>query len=795
MLFDHPDIGDVQKYVYLEGIILEVYLESPSLPPEKWDTADVKYEHEKVFENAPIRYHCTTIGVNRANGALVDGGRGFDKNDKVILMAKIGTAPGLGEEYEKMYVVAHRDGICPCVYNYLFMRISPTTLIPHSPPYGIWREGEYVPNNPGSHVDEMCMMWDVAKKAPANVYNPVTKQPYTFPVSMEAFKPAMDYFKFADDELFTLEAQGDEQSQEAGFVPDWRSDIQGDKIRDGARNDSWWTSYDIYANPILNMFSGFVMDIALDADGLSTGAFTRLKNDLAAKKESIEAWKLASPSAFNDQERQFIVAAKGTDGVTLSGGSYHLQAAFGEDEIWVCAKNVYMGMIVSYCDSKWKFTRLREFPPVLTIGNPILGKLTSGGIAPGGNVLGDVSIALAASITQSGDANIFSYGALKRINEGALHRTSHPALKTMGFGSWLAKQNTIPKNTTEPVFQTAINTRLESVDAWYRYDNWMNSIQCSSASYGVDRTWWFASSAQQWRIKSYFIDTPIGSMWYSSPVVEVALWHITGFNILLGGPTCRKDVPLKTHFIRHTKHTQRIVTQVYIAQRQGVTLWDDPERTFIRQEPYKGVYDLCGTMLKPEVADQLERLNNKVSYYNAQIATLDQNTVQLWEAADANQRDVLRRSEFTKDVISKYIEYSDARNAAQAEIAAIPLVDVPSDSIAFVDVPGIGWARYDTLTDLQKKSILSNRVYLRTRYAGEQSYVSPAPLRNNRNEVEIMAASDMYSDLQDRYGQMNPVKQTRSAILEAEIEKLITQYYSGRDAKELSEFQFEARIV
>jgi len=64
-----------------------------------------------------------------------------------------------------------------------------------------------------------------------------------------------------------------------------------------------------------------------------------------------------------------------------------------------------------------------------------------------------------------------------------------------------------------------------------------------------------------------------------------------GFSIFAGGPTCRRDVPLKTSFNRQTKHSKRVVAQIYIVQRQAVTQWDDPSRTFVRQELNKGIYD------------------------------------------------------------------------------------------------------------------------------------------------------------------------------------------------------------
>jgi hypothetical protein len=155
-LLNHPTFGDIQSFVYLEGKVLKVYLEDSLTAEALWDTADVEYENHKIFLNAAIRYHCTPVGINRTNGAIVDGGRGFDVGDQVVLMAKIGTTPHLGEEYEKMYVVSHRDGVVPCSYNYLLIRMSAGAFIPHNPPYGVWRGGTYVPNNPGSHDHEYC---------------------------------------------------------------------------------------------------------------------------------------------------------------------------------------------------------------------------------------------------------------------------------------------------------------------------------------------------------------------------------------------------------------------------------------------------------------------------------------------------------------------------------------------------------------------------------------------------------------------------------------------------------------
>jgi hypothetical protein len=986
-LFDHKTIGDVQKYVYLEGTIKKIYLEDDDIAEALWDTADVEYENKKMFYNAPVRYHCQATGIERTNGAVADGGRGFDVGDKVILMAKIGSAPGKGEEYEKVYVVAHRDGPVPCTYNFLFIRISATALLPHAPPYGDWIRVEnnltYVARTPESHAAEYCTVWDAKKGAPANVYNPVTKLPYVFPVTVEDFKPALDIFRFCDEELFTLDSQGDEQSQEAGFIPDWKSDFQGELIRAGANPNTWWTTYSISGNPVLSLLIDTELALATDGAGAADGTFklSMAKFDAARVENGlISKWKEASPLAFNEDIRSFDV--KGSDATremplsvqerlqelqkligeqtdligkitivysiadtakierwkilgaipertpaeqseyvglntsqlilkynaygsagssassmisrwealyarlpltdqveqaefvaitfdaaivlylkykairvaaqlevdiilaknefvaweiahdkdmkTLKGSSYHMQFAYGEDEIWLCAKNVYAGMVVNACDAMWKFGRVSTLPPVIEIGNPaaerLMGQadLASAGLTRQSIIsLSDIALFLAADITQADDANIFSYGTLKRINDGGFHRTTHPALKTQGIGSWRMTQAKIPREEKEPTVITALNTRSEAIDVWHRYDNWMNSIPYSYATWGVDRTSWFKSEAMQWKIKADFIDTPIGSMWHAAPAWEAALWYLSGLSFSTGAITARKDVPINTQFIRQTKHSRRVIAQIYIVQRQGLSMFEDPARTFMKQELNKGIYDHFTPVIPPEVQIELDALQAIVTDMTAQIKKIDAEKIARWDVLNlklpvTNPTLLAELEELEKDpAIISYRSFKDLKNTTQASIDAIlhPLEIIKYVAAHIEGQPddGIKNDDYYTLTAEQKKSLISDRVYVRTKYPGEVDYVPPAALRANRNEVEIMASCDLYSALKTQKadgtqpvageeisgGTCNPTKQVRRGLLEYEIQKLFALYYSGSGlgVKDFSAVQFEARII
>jgi len=816
--FNHPTFAAIQSHVFLTGEILAVYLEGDGAPMSDWDTADVKYEGEKIFSNAAIRYHCQAVGVDRDNGAIADAGRGFDAGDKVILMAEIGTAAGKGEEYAKMYVIGHLTGPKACTYNYLLLRVG-DSLKPLAPPYGEWSNGVYVRKVEDDLIHEYATMWDAARGRPCSIKDPRTGINYAFPVKTEDLKPILDGFSFVDEELFTLRSQGDAESQEAGFTPDWKSDVQGEKIRAGAPPSAWWTSYDIYANPVFNLLSNMSLALFTDNEGAANGTFSKTMEKYAAAEEQIAAWKAASPEAFGEDVREFDVAgseadteiapedqakiqelqelvgqltdligaldstkiirwqtlygmvpisdpalqaefvslsasqdvvkykayssrkealeaeisalvggdsgtswavAHDKDGSPLKGTSLHMQTAYGEDEIWVCAKNIYDGLIVDYCDAAWKFVRLTNLPPVLPIGNEAANRLLGYpwlglGAMSGVMSMDDIYMMLATDASQAGDNNIFSYATLKRINDGGFHRTSHPAMKHEGVGSWRMTQNEIPHLPDEPACISALNTRMESIDAWHRYDNWMMSLPYSCATHGVDRTWWFRSNAEQWRIKALYIDTPLGGMWYQAPAWEAGIWHMSGFNLISGAITARRDLPVNTKFNRQTKHSRRMLCQIYIVQRQAVTMYENPELVFVKQELNKGIYD----HMDPE---QIKWVHG--------------------------------------------------------------------------DEPG-QMVDYTLLEPKQKAALIEDRVYLRSTYDGDTDYEPPAALRANRNEVEIMAACDLYSTLKTNFGRMSPNDQIRNGRLEHEIQKLIARYYAdeGYGPKEFSAFDLEARIV
>ena len=120
------------------------------------------------------------------------------------------------------------------------------------------------------------------------------------------------------------------------------------------------------------------------------------------------------------------------DGKPLKGSSYHMQTAYGEDEIWVCGKNVYQGLVISACDAAWKFLRLPILPPALPIGNNAAERLAGGsaiipGLAFGATLsLADIQLCLASDIMIRDDNNIFSYGSPEKNQRWRLPQDISP---------------------------------------------------------------------------------------------------------------------------------------------------------------------------------------------------------------------------------------------------------------------------------------------------------------------------------------------------------------------------------
>lgn len=705
---NHKNLGDVQKHAYLLGTITQVYSKSDEVAEKYWDTADIMVgDYEYVWPNAPVFYHCYTDAKIRENGAIVDGAKGFAVGDSVVILCELIT-PSVGAQRQigDVKVVGHKKGPVKCAYNYVFIRCSLAELEPLSL------------NDETANFEEQCIVFDVLTKNLAKILDPDNTDQYlSFPCPINKLKPFLASVDFLGVDLWDSFSQGDNEIQIAGVTPNWKSDVQGEDIRGSVNASDWWTTYNISGNPVQNLFEDMSLTLMTDDEGAATGTYSKTQAILDSTKKDIQKWDDRS-SGFEQDSREYSVTgppnldiphAIGTDGHLLKKAtSIHIQAAFGEDEVWLCAVNSYDGMIVTYCDQMWKFIRMSSLPPAIPIPGLIenwenlsrdatIGSALPGGMASG-MMIEDIGPALASDILlggKGGENDIWSWGTLKRINEGAYHRTIHPAI----INSLVLRTTAIPQNTeAEPTYLSALNFRQDNIKAWYRYDNWNSTFDYITNNFGVDPTWWFRSTAQQIGCEAVYVDTPIGSLWYNSPNWKGFVYHLYALQVGSVLMTARQDRALLQDFKESCKHSHNVVCQVYVVQRTSLTLWSIKADTFVKQ--------MAG-----------------VDPYNSVPSENDE------------------------------------------------------DPIAYAKMPDNTYKHFNELTPEEIESLISERIFLYT-----DSPDQTESLRLSRNEIEVMASADFYSDLYADFERRNPVDQERCPELEAEIASLIKSVTNQADS-------------
>jgi hypothetical protein len=377
----------------------------------------------------------------------------------------------------------------------------------------------------------------------------------------------------------------------------------------------------------------------------------RLAESIKKKNEQIEAAEKGEvPFSYTQ--------AYLPDGSLAYNNSFHLVTGYGENEIWVCAKNTYQGMVVSYCDAMWKFVQWTTISDVLSVPNEAIKRLHTyaglGTVAPGtasatsSIMIANLSIAVAADITisASGGSGIFSYALLKRVYEGLYHRSSFPCDREYSF---LAVTRPIPEDEAqEPQYKTAINTRREVVQVWDRYDNWQNTMGFSYAVLGVDRSWWWRSEGQEWLWECRFLDTPIGSLMLEPPRFSAGIWYM--YQIQSPISIYRHDSKVFCEHREISLQSSKMCLQIYVVQRSAISLWAETETGFVKQELTKGPY-----------TSKFERDGVEgVSYVN-----VDGEMVLYKDLDDEAKADLLEKRFYVSAVDEDGNAYSDMRGSLQ----------------------------------------------------------------------------------------------------------------------------------
>lgn len=721
---NHNTFGCIAKTVYLPGRILKVYPEDEDHADSIWDTADVEFAstfspHGDIWQNVPIFYHCRDDVTERPNGALVGAADGFDEGDQVIIMAHLATSKitdvaGNPRQFESAMVVGHKDGpkICRPGWIFLFCTIGDVQFV---------------------------TVFSIRANRVLEGLVDAELNPYHFPCPVDVFKPWLDrnipseivdeemVYQWPCSELFEqIPVEIENQIQVAGGTPNWMDDFQGNIIRGSATPSSWWTSSNFRGNPTFNHFLDTQIQLLADAEGIADGTFSRALN--VANRFDSHGW--TGPGVVVDH-RRFIPPTLPRDQVFTST---HRQVGYGEDEIWVCGRNTYEGLIVSYCDQMWKYVRHENVPPALPIGNPalnrLIGKAGMAAAMPGAGavfLLPDVAMALAADTTQSvpHGSLILICATLKRLNEGAFHHDHYPLVS----GSLLLKTLPNRAHPEEPIFEGFLGVRHENIDVWVRFDNWHNTLQYSYSLGEANRTWWFRVWATQTAWQNEYWDTPLGSIFLRAPYQRSVLWQSSG--LTQGTITVRQDWPIRTRQFSMSRQHEKSLVQVYVVHRQGVTLDGKPEDMgsayFFRQRALIPPWDCLPELEEipdEEVPEEIER------------------------DADLN-------------------------------------LPEPNEYVGF-----LGDRHITEMSDGEIGAALDDLVFIHS-----ESTERPNPLRRDRNEIEIVAGADMWGNLFLVNEDYSPFSQERNPQLEQAIKELIQATIAEANAGVFAEMQMEVRLV
>lgn len=618
---DHKDIGDILSYAYNKATVVEVFRESPDVPSAKWDTATVRLDESCggfSLANVPIFYHCGPEAAERTNGSLDGAAAAFVAGDSVIVMSQVSAQNIVGD---KNFIVGHMNGARVCTKNLLFFRSSATDLVSIKAPLCKWESFEKkvgksivrwkiaTPLQAGTHVSEHCTFWDIengkiAKIKKVGIDDTAGAQYYTFPCTVEEIKPLLDTLQFIEEPLFDSVDQGSDEYAAPMATASWRDDFSGVQANvnsDGSPYSEYFALDDVQA-PIYDIS----MRLISDGVGARNGTLGKSLELFRSKRDQLQSIADRSPGCKFIDETSVV-----SDGSLYPKNLVPLRNAvscffgYGDNQIYVCGKNTYMGIVVSYCDEYWKFQRMLNFPPNLSATRVASERLSLGTSAMAASPItssasiASAMVAMAAEMTQMpNEDSIFSFCSLKNVKESGFHHYTSPAIRTPGlyggFGSKRLIQRPVPGDPQQPVGQTAINTRLEAIGSWYRGDNWTKSLNYSYSTYTVDRTWFFVTMGMQFKFQFLYLDTPIGTMYAAAPRFQTGLWNVSGLFFADGTNYARQDYPLDAKLSSHCIQTPTSCVQIYIVSRSAVSFYNkgkSPSDEFHIQHDARGPYD------------------------------------------------------------------------------------------------------------------------------------------------------------------------------------------------------------
>ena len=113
--YPHPDWQDIQKHIFIKGIITSVDSENDTADVTVPGGSDGTVAGYQDGSDIPIFYHCSDDAEERSNGAIEGGSSPFSEDDEVIVMCEADT--GL-----PVRIIGFVDGIRQCAFQFRIIR-------------------------------------------------------------------------------------------------------------------------------------------------------------------------------------------------------------------------------------------------------------------------------------------------------------------------------------------------------------------------------------------------------------------------------------------------------------------------------------------------------------------------------------------------------------------------------------------------------------------------------------------------------------------------------------------------
>ena len=399
----------------------------------------------------------------------------------------------------------------------------------------------------------------------------------------------------------------------------------------------------------------------------------------------------------------------------IFGSSTHYQVGYGEDEIWWCPRMFVDGMIVGYCDEKWMYMRSENFPIMVGIGNPGYDRLIEGDSMPRGGGIGNMY-----DIHQGIAAD-----ASQSVADGSV-TIVFASLKRLNEGMFHHDSYPlIPGSLKLVTFENPGHPEEPSFESrlGFRREHMNVWVRYDNWHNTFKHSFALGEAHRMWFFEVWASQRLLDNYYVDTPIGSM-MHHAPCYRLLQwfsreaqpAVASVRQDWPLRQNLFWAARQHEHAVCQVYIVHRQG-----------LRLEGYGGGLGSDGHyLIQKELVSPWDCLPKLQDLPGSPVI-----------------QPVVHEEDFNLPDASEYVGFVGDKHAVE-------------------------------MTDEEIWSKLENLVVL---HSGMEN--PPDPLRENRNEIEIMAAANMWNELFEAHESYDPSLQERNPDFESAIADLVNMAVAG----------------